>query len=221
MRETMDELGHTNVSVAVDSYQRVVREHHRDTVELLAYRYLPSDDPEAIRTVIAQKERQIGKPRDEVERLRKILLERDTGIPTDPDTVLPKNRNIEKPKPVKTGIKRNNPACPRPIGYRHTKNRRDGNNETGKYRKTGTSGPDRAPPTRLSVAPLIAATLRYRGNKHARLEMPIRIPKPVNTEIAEQGETDEREDPRTDGDMRIQDAFSGTRSRTRYGTCRW
>ena len=95
----------------MDSYQRVVREHHRDTVELLAYRYLPSDDPEAIHTVIAQKECRIGKLRDEVERLRKILLERDTGIPTDPDTVLPKNRNIEKPKPVKTGIKRNNPAC--------------------------------------------------------------------------------------------------------------
>lgn len=31
------------------------------------------------RTVIAQKEHQIGKLRDEVERLRKILLERDTG----------------------------------------------------------------------------------------------------------------------------------------------
>ena len=94
MRETMDELGHTSVSVAVNSYQRVVREHRRETAELLAYRYLPSDDPEAIRTVIAQKERQIGKLRDEVERLRKILLERDTGIPTDPDTVLPKKRNI-------------------------------------------------------------------------------------------------------------------------------
>jgi len=67
MRETMDELGHTNVSVAVDSYQRIVREHHRDTVELLAYRYLPSDDPTVIRAVIDQKERQIGKPRDEVE----------------------------------------------------------------------------------------------------------------------------------------------------------
>lgn len=36
---------------------------------------------------------QIDKLRDEVERLRKILLERDTGIPTDPDTVLPKNQN--------------------------------------------------------------------------------------------------------------------------------
>lgn len=39
MRETMDDLGHTSLTVAVDSYQRVVREHHRDTVELLAYRY--------------------------------------------------------------------------------------------------------------------------------------------------------------------------------------
>ena len=60
---------------------------------LLAYRYMPSNDPTVIRTVIDQKERQIDKLRDEVERLRKILLERDTGIPTDPDTVLPKNQN--------------------------------------------------------------------------------------------------------------------------------
>lgn len=93
MRETMDDLGHTSLTVAVDSYQRIVREHHRDTVELLAYRYMPSNDPTVIRTVIDQKERQIDKLRDEVERLRKILLERDTGIPTDPDTVLPKNQN--------------------------------------------------------------------------------------------------------------------------------
>ena len=77
MRETMDELGHTNVSIAVNSYQRVVREHHRDTVELLAYRYLPSDDPTVIRAVIDQKERQIDKLRNEVDRLRKILLEKN------------------------------------------------------------------------------------------------------------------------------------------------
>ena len=77
MRETMDDLGHTSVSVAVNSYQRVVKEHHRDTVELLAYRYLPSDDPDAIRTVIARKERQIGRLRDEVDRLRQILQEKD------------------------------------------------------------------------------------------------------------------------------------------------
>lgn len=38
------------------------------------------------RTVIAQKERQIGKLRDEVERLRKILLERGPD-PRKVDTV--------------------------------------------------------------------------------------------------------------------------------------
>lgn len=53
MRETMDDLGHTSFTVAVDSYQRIVREHHRDTVELLAYRYMPSNDPTVIRTIIA------------------------------------------------------------------------------------------------------------------------------------------------------------------------
>ncbi len=50
------------------------------------------------RTVIAQKERQIGKIRDEVERLRMILLERDTGTGENRETVLPKkpkNRNTE------------------------------------------------------------------------------------------------------------------------------
>lgn len=50
------------------------------------------------RTVIAQKERQIGKIRDEVERLRKILLGRDTGTGENRETVLPKkpkNRNTE------------------------------------------------------------------------------------------------------------------------------
>jgi hypothetical protein len=61
-------------------------------VELLAYRYLPSDDPEAIRTVIAQKERQIGKLRDEVERLRRIPPKQDTGTP--------ENRYTEKPRPA-------------------------------------------------------------------------------------------------------------------------
>lgn len=47
------------------------------------------------RTVIAQKEHQIGKLRDEVERLRKILLERDTGTGENRETVLSKNRNTE------------------------------------------------------------------------------------------------------------------------------
>ena len=52
------------------------------------------------RTVIAQKERQIGKIRDEVERLRKILLERDTGTGENRETVLPKT---EKPEYGNTG----------------------------------------------------------------------------------------------------------------------
>ena len=56
------------------------------------------------RTVIAQKERQIGKLRDEVERLRKILLERDTGTGENRETVLPKTRNTERPTYRKTGI---------------------------------------------------------------------------------------------------------------------
>ena len=47
------------------------------------------------RTVIAQKERQIGKLRDEVERLRKILLERDTGTGENRETVYFKNRKPE------------------------------------------------------------------------------------------------------------------------------
>ena len=51
------------------------------------------------RTVIAQKERQIGKLRDEVERLRKILLERDTGTGENRETVLPKT---EIPKELHT-----------------------------------------------------------------------------------------------------------------------
>ena len=55
-------------------------------------------------TVIAQKERQIGKLRDEVERLRKILLERDTGTGENRETVLPKNRI---PKNQLTGMPKN------------------------------------------------------------------------------------------------------------------
>ena len=59
------------------------------------------------RTVIAQKERQIGKLRDEVERLRKILLERDTGTGENRETVLPKNRNIERTTYRKNYIPKN------------------------------------------------------------------------------------------------------------------
>lgn len=52
------------------------------------------------RTVIAQKERQIGKLRDEVERLRKILLERDTGTGENRE---PFYLKTEKPEYGNTG----------------------------------------------------------------------------------------------------------------------
>ena len=55
------------------------------------------------RTVIAQKERQIGKLRDEVERLRKILLERDTGTGENRETEIPKELHTEKPGYGNTG----------------------------------------------------------------------------------------------------------------------
>lgn len=60
------------------------------------------------RTVIAQKERQIGKLRDEVGRLRKILLERDTGTgktgkPFYLKTEIPKELHTEKPGYGNTG----------------------------------------------------------------------------------------------------------------------
>ena len=59
------------------------------------------------RTVIAQKERQIRKLRDEVERLRQILLERDTGTGENRETVLPKNRKTGIRKHWKTETRRN------------------------------------------------------------------------------------------------------------------
>lgn len=52
------------------------------------------------RTVIAQKEHQIGKLRDEVERLRKILLERDTGTGENRE---PFYLKTEKPEYGNTG----------------------------------------------------------------------------------------------------------------------
>ena len=55
------------------------------------------------RTVIAQKERQIGKLRDEVGRLRKILLERDTGTGENRETEIPKELHTEKPGYGNTG----------------------------------------------------------------------------------------------------------------------
>lgn len=73
MREAMDELGHRSISVAVNHYQRIVPQHRRDTTELLAYRYMPSDDTDSLRTIIAKKEQEMGRLQKDIERLRKQL----------------------------------------------------------------------------------------------------------------------------------------------------
>ena len=70
-------------------------------MELLAYRYMPSNYPTVIRTVIDQKERQIDKLRSEVDRLRKILQEKtddtyqETGTGKYRNTGLPRYRKNE------------------------------------------------------------------------------------------------------------------------------
>lgn len=45
LRETMDKLGHVDVDVAINCYQRIVPRHQREVAELLAYHYMSSDDP--------------------------------------------------------------------------------------------------------------------------------------------------------------------------------
>lgn len=44
LRETMNELGHHDIQVAVGYYQRVVPEHQREVSERLASDYLPMED---------------------------------------------------------------------------------------------------------------------------------------------------------------------------------
>ena len=109
----IDELGHVDVDVAVRCYQRVVPRHRRDVVERLALEYLPTEDSAGIKAQIAQKEEEIDQLRQTVAGLRKNWKSSKTteGNETRPDrhTHKTENRNIEKPKPVKTGIKRNRP----------------------------------------------------------------------------------------------------------------
>ena len=66
LRETMGELGHVDVDVAVRCYQRVVPRHRRDVVERLALEYLPAEDPAGIKAQIAQKEEEIDQLRQTV-----------------------------------------------------------------------------------------------------------------------------------------------------------
>ena len=75
LRETMDELGHVDVDVAVRCYQRVVPRHRRDVVERLALEYLPAEEPAGIKAQIAQKEEEIDQLRQTVAKLRRRLDE--------------------------------------------------------------------------------------------------------------------------------------------------
>ena len=75
LRETMDELGHVDVDVAVRCYQRVVPRHRRDVAERLALEYLPAGDPAGIKAQIAQKEEEIDQLRQTVAGLRRRLEE--------------------------------------------------------------------------------------------------------------------------------------------------
>ena len=89
-------------------------EHRRDVAERLELEYLPAGEPAGIKAQIAPKEEEIDQLRQTVAGLRekagrargrrKGTKPGRTGIPAKP-----KYRNIEKPKPVKTGIKRNGP----------------------------------------------------------------------------------------------------------------
>ena len=75
LRETMDELGHVDVDVAVRCYQRVVPRHRRDVAERLALEYLPAGDPAGIKAQIARKEEEIDQLRQAVAGLRRRLEE--------------------------------------------------------------------------------------------------------------------------------------------------
>lgn len=75
LRETMDELGHVDVDVAIRCYQRVVPRHRRDVVERLALEYLPAEEPAGIKAQIAQKEEEIDQLRQTVAKLRRRLDE--------------------------------------------------------------------------------------------------------------------------------------------------
>lgn len=73
LRETMDELGHVDVDVAINCYQRIVPRHQREVAELLAYHYMPSDDPATLRAEINKREQELADLQDNIAKLRKRL----------------------------------------------------------------------------------------------------------------------------------------------------
>jgi predicted NACHT family NTPase len=59
LRETMNELGHHDIQVAVGYYQRVVPEHQREVSERLASDYLPMEDAAMMEKTIEEINRKI------------------------------------------------------------------------------------------------------------------------------------------------------------------
>lgn len=69
VREVMNGMGHRSVSVAVKHYQRVVPDHQKKVVNLLAFDFVPSScDPELLRAVVRETE-------DEIRRLERFVDE--------------------------------------------------------------------------------------------------------------------------------------------------
>lgn len=60
LKETMDELGHRDIKIAVGYYQRVIPEHQREVTERLAAKYLPMDDnAEMMESAIGELDKRI------------------------------------------------------------------------------------------------------------------------------------------------------------------
>ncbi|WP_281775331.1 tyrosine-type recombinase/integrase [Bifidobacterium ruminantium] len=59
LRETMNELGHHDINVAIGYYQRVVPEHQREVAERLASDYLPMEDTEMVEEAIGEINKKI------------------------------------------------------------------------------------------------------------------------------------------------------------------
>lgn len=72
MREAMDQLGHSSLEVALRHYQRVVPDHLRRIVEVLAFEFIPEAvDPEQLDCIIQDT---VG----QLEKLEKTLAELET-----------------------------------------------------------------------------------------------------------------------------------------------
>ena len=74
LRETMNELGHHDINVAIGYYQRVVPEHQREVAERLASDYLPLEDAKTVEGAISEIDRKI-----EMLQTRKSELENRLG----------------------------------------------------------------------------------------------------------------------------------------------